>query len=206
MNYTPSDIHDLIEKHIESAGKMEVSNLGGEGGSIFLDLCGFFKKQYYLEARKIDPTRFEKTLAVSGDTVISDVQKITGVFESDSDSAITDTQLIRTGRGSQTGGWWWDASSNTIKITGGLTDTFWVVYLPTFDKPAADSDDLLCPENNDEFVVAYFDRLIELWNFKGAGVNRIALTDQVLKNTMARHFEDIQPIVISSLPTNSAFL
>lgn len=208
-NYTPDTVHDLIERHIETAQKNIISNLGGKSGAIFLDLCGFFQKHYYQEARKVNPTQFETatSVAVSGETELSitDLQKIVKVCESNADNAITETRLGMTGRGSQSDGWWWDSKNSKIMFTGSLSDTYFVVYLPTYAKPTATDSDLLCPENNDEFIVVYFDRLIELWNFKGAGVNRIQLTDAILQNAMARLLEDSVPVDTDGLSTNSAF-
>ncbi len=200
-NYTPEDVHTLIENHIEVANKNEISNLGGSSGQIFLDLCGFFKKHLYLETRKANPTAFETEQSIAS------MQRIVKVCGATNTGAIDSSKpLGRTGRGSQAAGWWWDSSESKVKFTGGLVGTYFIVYLPKFSKPADETDDLLVEENNDEFIVAYFDRLIELWNFKGAGVNRINLTDATLNIVMARYLEDVQPVATAGIPTNSHLL
>lgn len=205
-NYTPATIYELLERNIVAANKATLSNFGDESGATFLDLCGIFAKHYYLEVRKINPARFETELAVSGDTTISDLQKIQNVFYSTGEGTIDGSRpLGMTGRGGQSQGWWWDAANSQIKFTGELTGTFWVVYLEKYAKPTASDDDLLCPENNDEFILAYFERLIELWNFHGSGVQRINLDDALLANAMARMLEDEDPVSHGGLPTNSIF-
>lgn len=210
-NYSTQTAYDLLSTHLEA--RTDITNLGAVAGDLFLSMAGILKKHFYQEARKVDPTRFqlETSVAVSGATelAIADFESLNGngcgVFESDSDNAITDTPLVKTNRGSQSDGWWWDSKNQKVKFTGSLSDTYWVVYLPTQAKPSAMDSDLLVPKNNDEFVLNYLQRLFALWDFNGTGGGKISLADQQLSNSMRRLLENLEA-PSDGLPTNSAYL
>ena len=212
-NYTPQTCFDLLRDWI--AARTDSSNLGSATGDVFLTMCGIFQKHFYQVARKIDPTLFqtEDSVAVNGaqEKALADFEtfnaKGCGVFASDAANGITDTPLRRTNRGSQSNGWWWDSKNAKVMFTGSLSDTYWIVYLPTFEKPSASDSDLLAQENNDEFVVDYFKRLYALWDFNGANGGRISLADQLLRDSMNRIVENLEVYSgIEGLPTNTAQL
>lgn len=209
-NYTVDNAYNLFADWMSA--RTNLANLGDSTGEVFLTMASIFKKNFYQEARKIDPTIFQvvSTAVVNGLTEfeITDFESFNGngcgVFEEDDVGLITDTELYRTGRGSQDNGYWWDSKEGKLKFTGNLNETVFVVYLPTFTRPTTSGSDLLVPENNDEFVLNYFQRLYGLWDFNGTGGGKISLADQQLANSMARIIENIRVYSGYGLPTNSA--
>jgi hypothetical protein len=173
-------------------------------------MCGIFNKHYYREARKADPVRFQSTtsftITSAGAQTISDLESLDGngcgVFIDDASGAITDTQLQRTNRGSQSTGYWWDSKNSQIVFTGSPNDKYWVVYFPTVAKPTTSTTSLLLDENDDEAVIDYFRRLIDLWDDRTSRVN---LSDALLQNSMRRLLDNLNPDTSGGLATNYSY-
>ncbi len=206
--YTTETVYDLVESYLSR--RKDLAGVGNSTSSLWLTMCGIFNKHFYQEARKADPVSFQSVTSLSvtgaGNYNIADFESMDGhscgVFKSNSDGTIKDEQVIKTNRGSSTTGAWTDKANQNIVFTGSPSDTYWVVYFPVVAKPAAGGD-LLLDENNDEAVIDYFRRMIDIWDSKLGFVNA---DDAILRNSMKRLINNLNPDPTVGLETNLSIL
>jgi len=203
--YTPDSIYNLVEAYLER--RKDLSSIGNSDSSLWLTMVGFFNRHFYQDGRKADPTRFQSTTSFvvsgNGSNTISDLESLDGdgcgVFHADSDGAITNQLVRKTSRSSNLSGCWVDSANQAIVTTGGLTGTIWVVYFAQVAKPADSETDLLLDDNNDEAVIDYFRRLIDIWDNKAGFLN---LDDALLQNSMRRLIDNLNPEAPAAIPLN----
>jgi hypothetical protein len=206
-NYTPQDAYNLLKN--DQQRKTDIANVGQPNGDLFLSWCAEFKKHFFIEARKADPTLFQSITSAniskaSNELTISDLETLNGrgcgIFEADSDGNITNEPLAFGRRGAQERSWWFDSLNRKVVFEAQpeVARKYFVVYMTRQAKPSAVDSDLLVPENNDEFVLMWFRRRYDIWN-QNLTLN---LNDTLLKNAMDRIIDNLNPFVPGELATN----
>lgn len=203
---TPAETRTVFED--ETGEFLDISNLSSNTWTRFSDRID---NDYYFVARQRVPGLFRTNTspitASAAGTVISDMGSLRarhcGVFYVDSNENKTLADLTLTAEGDSTDGYYWDASTGTIKFTGSIVTQgrkFIVSYIPKRTAITSLGQEMITPFGDfPEFLIRVYERHVEMWK-KG---KNLTLADVAYKNALEQLIDELNPIADeSSLDTN----
>lgn len=163
----------------------------------FLSWCDYLNKWAYRRLTQIDPERFVSTQSytISSNPQTSalpasfrDVQAMgCGFYVMDSTGTFIDDELIRTGFGSRSKGYW--ISGTNVVFTGMETGTITLRYIPTVSTIDDLADTFSIP---DEYMQYIEEALVKLYMVWDEDPNKEALADQRFMNYLDDLFSSVR--------------